>query len=73
MSDLLKHSGQAGSKGGFRCFWCRNQTWTPPTDTSGALKIVKNRLQLRKLKAPKVEGGQELKKKQTIKCYKAGS
>jgi hypothetical protein len=38
VSVPLKSSGQAGSKGGFRCFWCPNKTSTLSIDSSGTLE-----------------------------------
>jgi hypothetical protein len=63
VNEHLRAQGRRDPKGGFRCFWCPNKTSTSSIETSGTLKIVKNGLELRKLRPPKVEGGEELKKK----------
>jgi hypothetical protein len=57
-------------RGQLHCFWCLKTNSTPPINTSSALKIVKNKIELRKLWPLKVEGSRTQKKKQTTKCYK---
>jgi hypothetical protein len=42
----------------------------PLIGVCGALKIVKDRSELRKLQAPKVKGGQELKKNKPLNVTK---
>jgi hypothetical protein len=49
----FKCSGQAGSKGGFHCFYV--QTKLEPL-LSAHFKIVKNGLELRKLQSPQSRG-----------------
>jgi len=61
--EHLSTQGKLDPRGGLCCFWCPNKTLTPPIGAFGALKIhlkvfdalkiVKNRLQLRKLQTPK--------------------
>jgi hypothetical protein len=65
----LNAKGRLDPRGGLHYFWCPNKTWTLPIDAFGALKIVKNGIELRKLRPPIVE---EVKnsKKQTTECYK---
>jgi hypothetical protein len=48
-------SGQARSKGRALLFLVSKQNLNPPIGAFGALKIVKNRLELRKLQPLKVE------------------
>ncbi len=55
------------ARGGLHCFWCLNKTSTPPIITSGALKIVKNGIELRKLWLLKVEGVKNSKKQNYYK------
>jgi hypothetical protein len=50
-------------------FLCLNKTFTLHVGTFGALKNIKNGMQLRKLWPLKVEGVKN-SKKQTTKCYK---
>jgi hypothetical protein len=60
------------ARGGLHYFWYLKKTSTPPIIASGALKIVKNGIKLRKLWLLKVEGVKN-SKKQTTKCYKSNS
>jgi hypothetical protein len=61
VSKDLRAQGRPDPRGGFCCFWCPNETSTPSIDTSDTLKIVKNRLELRKFTTDQSRGGQELK------------
>jgi len=63
MSDHLSPQGRLDPKGRPHCLWCSNKTWTPPIDASGALKIIKKKLKMRKLQPPKVEGSRTQKNK----------
>jgi hypothetical protein len=45
------------------------QTWTPPIGASGTTKIIKNKIELKKLWPPKIEKIKN-SKKQTIEHYK---
>jgi hypothetical protein len=50
MSEHLSIQGSAKpGEEGLCCFWCPNEISTLPLDTSDALKIVKNGLEMRKL------------------------
>jgi len=62
VSEDLRAQGRPDPRGGFCCFWCPNKTSTPSIDASDTLKIVKNGLELRKLRPPKVEGVKNSKK-----------
>jgi hypothetical protein len=42
-------------------------------DASGALKFVKNRIEMRKLQPPQRRGGQELKKNKPLNTTQASS
>jgi hypothetical protein len=50
-------------RGELRWFRCSNKTSTAPIDTFGTLKIIKNGLELKNLRPPKVEGVMNPKKK----------
>ncbi len=62
MSDHLSAQGRLDPRGGLCCFWCPNKTYNPPIGASGALKIVKNGLELKKLRPLKVKGSRTQKK-----------
>jgi len=68
-SEHLSAQGTSDPKGGLHCFWCPNKTWIPPITTSSALKIIKTKIELRKLQPPKVEGVNN-PKNQTTERYK---
>jgi hypothetical protein len=53
VTEHLSAQGRPDPKGGLRCSWCSNKTSTSPIGPPGALKIVKNGLELRKLWPPK--------------------
>jgi hypothetical protein len=53
VTEHLSTQGRPDPKGGLHCSWCSNKTSTPPIGPLGALKIVKNGLELRKLWPPK--------------------
>jgi hypothetical protein len=65
VSKHLSTQGRLDPRGGLCCFGCPNKTWIPPIDASSALKIVKNKLELRKLQPPKVEGVKNFKNQTT--------
>ncbi len=52
-SKNLSAQGRPDPRGGLCCFWHLNKTSTPLIGTSSALKIVKNKLELRKLRPSK--------------------
>jgi hypothetical protein len=62
MSDNLSVQGRPDPRARLYCFWCPNKTWTPPIDAFGALKIIKNILELRKFWPPKIKGVKNSKK-----------
>jgi hypothetical protein len=62
VTEHLSAQGRPDSRGGVHCFWCPNQTWTPPLDTSDTLIIVKNGLEMRKLQPLKVQRVKNSKK-----------
>jgi len=70
MSDRLSAQGRLDPRGGLHCFWYPNKTWAPSIGASGALKIIKNGLELRKLWSLKVKGVKN-SKKQTTEHFKA--
>jgi hypothetical protein len=47
VSKHLSAQGRPDPRGGLRCFWCLDKTLTPLIGTSGALKIIKNELELK--------------------------
>ncbi len=61
VTEHLSAQGRLDRRGGLCCFWCPNQTWAPPIKASGALIIVKNEIELRKIWSPKVEGSKTQK------------
>jgi hypothetical protein len=70
MSNHLSAQGRLDPKGGLHCVWCENKTWTPSIGIFDAPKMVKNRLELRKLWPLLVERVKNTKK-QTTEHYKA--
>jgi len=60
--EHLNAQGRLDPRVGLRCFWCPNQTWTPPIEASGKPTIVKNGIELIKIQSPKVEGSKTQKK-----------
>jgi hypothetical protein len=65
VSEHLSTQGRPDPRGGLRCSWCPNQTSTSSLNASDALKIIKNRLKLRKLWPPKLKGVKNSKNKIT--------
>jgi len=63
VTEHLSAQGRPDTRGGLCCFWCPNNTRTPPIDASGVLKIIKNRIELRKLWPPQIEGVKNSKTK----------
>ncbi len=69
VNEHLNIQGKQGPRGRLCCFQCPNKNWTHPIGIYGTVKIIKNRMELRKLWPPKVEGVNN-SKKQTTECYK---
>jgi hypothetical protein len=72
VSEHLSTQGRPNPKGGLHCFCAPNKTWKPPLGASDALIVLKNELETRKLRSPKVEGVKNSKKQTTEHYYKAG-
>jgi len=49
MTEYLSTQGRSDPRGGLRCLWCPNKTWTPSLGTFDTLTVVKNRPEMRKL------------------------
>jgi hypothetical protein len=65
--------GRPDPRGGFRCFWCPNKSWTPPLGASDTLIIVKkNKIRNEKVPAPQSKGVRTQKTK-SLNITKVGS
>jgi hypothetical protein len=62
MGAHISTYGRLDPRRGLRCLRCPNITWTPPIGAFGALKIIKNWLELRKLWPLTSRWGWELNK-----------
>jgi hypothetical protein len=54
VTEHFSAQGRPDSRVRLHCFWCPNQTWTPPLGASHTLIIVENGLEMKKLQPPKV-------------------
>jgi len=68
--EHLNVQGRPDPRARLHCFWCSNKTWTPLLGASDTLTIVKNSLEMTKLRSPKVKGVKN-SKNQTTEHYKA--
>jgi hypothetical protein len=63
VTEHLSTQGRPDPKGGLCCSWCSNKTSTPLIGPPDALKIIKKRIRIEKVMAPKVEGSTTQKNK----------
>jgi hypothetical protein len=61
VTEHLSVQGRPAPRGGLCCFWCSNNSWTPPLVASDTLTIFENELEIRKLQPPKVRGSRTKK------------
>ncbi len=53
IEHLRSAQGRPNPRGELHCFWCSNKTWTPAIGASDELKIIKDKVDLKKLTTSK--------------------
>jgi hypothetical protein len=66
IQPVIEHSSNQGrpdTREGLHCFWCPNKTWILLIGIFDALKVIKNEIELKKLRSSKVKGSRTQKNK----------
>jgi hypothetical protein len=63
VTEHLSTQGKPDPREGLHYFWCPKKPWTPTIGASSTLKIVKNGVELTKLRPLQVEGSRTKKNK----------